>query len=90
MADCSAAALVDSARCLECQIPPGLVPFIQTYLLCQINAGGGGGAATDYILEFADQVSLPAAPADVNKVWMARFRDGSAGKTWSVVNQAWF
>ena len=61
-------------------------------LLCTLgnNVGGGGGASTDYILEYANQAALPAQPADVNKVWMARFRDGSAGKTWSVVMQSWF
>lgn len=60
------------------------------YWASQISSGGGGGAGTDYILEFANQAALPAAPADTTKVWLARFRDGSAGKTWSAVNQAWF
>lgn len=43
---CTASDLVDAAKCLECQIPQGLLPFIQTYLLCQIQAGGGGGTAS--------------------------------------------
>lgn len=52
--------------------------------------GGGGMTGSDFIVEYANQAALPAAPANTNKVWLARFRDGSAGKTWSVVNQAWF
>lgn len=44
--DCSAATLVDNAKCLACAVPPGLVQFAALYLLCQIQAGGGGGTAS--------------------------------------------
>lgn len=46
MTDCSAATLVDNAKCLACAVPPGLVQFAALYLLCQIQAGGGGGTAS--------------------------------------------
>lgn len=44
MADCSAETLLDNAKCLECAVPPGLVPFASLYLLCQIHKATVPGA----------------------------------------------
>lgn len=80
MTDCSAATLVDNAKCLSTCVPPGLVQFAVLYLLCQMQSSGAVGS--DFLLVYDNQAALPAAPSDPTKVWFASFRDGSAGKVW--------
>lgn len=36
---CTSTALIDATRCQECQIPPGMIPYVKLAILCNIVNG---------------------------------------------------
>ena len=53
---CDPNTLIEQAKCLEACIPPGMMPAVQTSLLCQIaDAGGGGGG--EFVLKAGDTMT---------------------------------
>lgn len=89
---CDPATLVDQARCIQCNVPPGAQLPVLIYLFCQILAGqgggGGGGGGAGQIVAYS--VAPPANPADVTKPAIAYDPAGLlATLGWSVAGQAW-
>ena len=53
---CDPNTLIEQAKCLEACIPPGMMPAVQTSLLCQI-ADAGGGSGGEFVLKAGDTMS---------------------------------
>lgn len=54
---CDPASLLEQAKCITTCISPGMLPAVNTALLCQIvDAGGGGGGGAGGIVNVAEQV----------------------------------
>lgn len=85
---CDPATLLEQAKCITTCIPPGMMPAVNTALLCQIvdnggGGGGGGGSAQIYI----DRA--PAAPDDPSLPALSYPTGGGPLQQWDVATAAW-
>lgn len=83
---CDVPTLLEAAKCFECQIPLGMVGYIELYLLCQLasgQAGGGGGGGVT--CGTSDPVAAPTGTCalyyrtDNGSLWMWN------GSAWNVL-----
>ncbi len=78
---CDPAALMEEARCLQCNITQGMLGYVQLGVLCSIasSGGGGGGGGATQVLEYTttDPTTDGITPTNLNSPAIAYKDDGS-------------
>jgi hypothetical protein len=83
---CDPALLLEQAKCIITCIPSGMIPAVNTALLCQIlaNGGGGGGGVNQVYIDRA-----PAAPNNPALPALSYPTGGGPLQQWDVATAAW-
>lgn len=77
--------LANAARCIECNIPPGLQPAIIIYLLQQIAAGS---AVSSQLSQGHGAPTSPPTNPNASALYSDLDADGTT-YVWNVETQAW-
>ncbi len=88
---CDPAALMEEARCLQCNITQGMLGYVQLGVLCAIASGGGSGGGAQ-VLEYtgADPTSDGITPTNLNSPAIAYKDDGSLPIfVWNTTTHIW-